>query len=360
MNRKAAKLILAGLLFSNLPAQQARPVRDDVGYCWNTEGMQKLTDYLTGVEEGPMQAGRLVAAISPHDDYLYAGRVYFPLFRTLKTKEAVIFGVTHGAVRKEILDPHEVLILDNFKTWPGPAGPIPVSDLRDTLKAHLDTSVFITSDKAHGLEHSIEALLPFLQHFNPEIKITPIMVTAMPFDKMEALSAGLAETIAGYMAEKRLAAGKDIFFLISSDGTHYGKEFNHTPFGEGHEARAEAIERDRNLIGSCLTGQIDDGKIESLTRVLWGKNLLDSGNSTWCGKYSIPFGLLTVEKIMRLAQNEKISGRLFRFSDTFGEGVLSIRGTGMGTTAPFSLRHWVSFFSIGYDARPSSGASMSK
>jgi hypothetical protein len=28
--------------------------------------------------------------------------------------------------------------------------------------------------------------------------------------------------------------------------------------------------------------------------------------------------------------------------------VLPLKKTGMGTTAPFSLRHWVSFFSIGY------------
>ena len=47
----------------------------------------------------------LVAGISPHDDYLYAGRVYYPLFKNLRTREAVIFGVTHGTVRKEIGDP---------------------------------------------------------------------------------------------------------------------------------------------------------------------------------------------------------------------------------------------------------------
>jgi hypothetical protein len=100
---------------------------------------------------------------------------------------------------------------------------------------------------------------------------------------------------------------------------------------------------------------MDAGKMGSLVGDLWGKTFLDPGNSIWCGKYSIPFGLLTVEKIMKLTQNEKISGQLFRFSDTFGEGVLPVRGTGMGTTAPFSLRHWVSFFSIGYYSEPSSG-----
>jgi hypothetical protein len=44
----------------------------------------------------------------------------------------------------------------------------------------------------------------------------------------------------------------------------------------------------------------------------------------------------------------KISGTLFRYSDTYSEGVLPLKKTGMGLTAPFSLRHWVSFCSIGY------------
>ncbi len=64
----------------------------------------------------------------------------------------------------------------------------------------------------------------------------------------------------------------------------------------------------------------------------------------------MPFGLLAVEKIIAATLNKKISGTLFRFSDTYSEGVLPLKKTGMGTTAPFSLRHWVSFFSIGYYA----------
>jgi hypothetical protein len=43
-----------------------------------------------------------------------------------------------------------------------------------------------------------------------------------------------------------------------------------------------------------------------------------------------------------------LAGTLFKYSDTYSEGVLPLTKTGMGTTAPFSLRHWVSFCSIGY------------
>jgi AmmeMemoRadiSam system protein B len=289
-----------------------------------------------------------VAAISPHDDYLYAGRVYYPLFKILKTKEVVIFGVTHSTVRKEISGLQSTLILDEFEYWPGLEKPTPVSRLRQRLIEGLDKTLFVKNNRAHKIEHSIEALLPFLQYFNPEIKITPIMVPPMPFARMEDVSAKLARVITDYMSENHLAAGKDIFFLISSDGNHYGKDFNNSPFGEGEKAWEKALQLDQRLIRTYLTGVMDSRKIGGLTEELWGETYIDYRNTYWCGKYSVPFGLLTIDKIMALTVNKKINGVLFRFSDTYSEGVLPLKKTGMGTTAPFSLRHWVSFFSIGY------------
>jgi AmmeMemoRadiSam system protein B len=342
------KLLVAGVFILALAAQDVRPIRDDVGFCWNPASMKKLIDYLDSQEKEIFKAEGLVAAVSPHDDYLYAGRVYYPLFKILRAKEVVIFGVTHGTVRNEISGLQNILILDGFEYWPGLKKPISVSGLREYLKERLDQAVFITNNRAHEIEHSIEALLPFLQYFNPEVKITPIMVTPMPFARMEEISAKLAEAIAGYMNEKHLAAGKDIFFLISSDGNHYGKDFDNSPYGEGEKAWATALEFDRRLIRTYLTGVMDKGKIQGLTKELWGETYLDYRNTYWCGKYSIPFGLLTTEKVMDLTKNGKIKGTLFRFSDTYSEGVLPLKKTGMGTTAPFSLRHWVSFFSLGY------------
>lgn len=342
------RLFVAAMCVIALAAQETRSVRDDVGFCWEPVSMQKLVDYLQSQEKESFKAEGLVAAISPHDDYLYAGRIYYPLFQILKAREVVIFGVTHSTVRNELGDFQNILILDSFAYWPGLKEPIAVSGLREYVKKSLDKTAFITNNKAHGIEHSIEALLPFLQYFNPEIKITPIMVTPMPFARMEDVSSKLAESIAAYMNEKHLEAGKDIFFLISSDGNHYGKDFNNSPFGEGEKAWVAARELDKRLIRTYLTGVMESRKIEGLTKELWGETYLDYRNTYWCGKYSVPFGLLVTKKTIALAMNKKINGTLFRFSDTYSEGVLPIKKTGMGTTAPFSLRHWVSFFSIGY------------
>jgi len=346
--KRFIRLFVAGMCILSLAAQENRPIRDDVGFCWDSLSMQKLVDYLESQEKQTFKAEGLVAAISPHDDYLYAGRIYYPLFKILRTKEVVIFGVTHGTVRNEISGLQNFLILDEFEYWPGLKKLIPVSGLREYLMERLDQTVYVKNNRAHEIEHSIEALLPFLQYFNPEVKITPIMVTPMPFVRMEEVSAKLAEVISNYMNENHLEAGKDIFFLVSSDGNHYGKDFNNSPFGEGEKAWETALQLDQRLIRTYLTGIMDRGKIEGLTKELWGETYIDYRNTYWCGKYSVPFGLLTIEKIMALTLNKKINGMLFRFSDTYSEGVLPLKKTGMGTTAPFSLRHWVSFFSIGY------------
>jgi MEMO1 family protein len=341
-------ILAAAIIAAPLAAQTSRPVRDDVGFCWNPESMARLVRYLDSGDTALCSGEGLFAAVSPHDDYLYAGRIYHPLFKALRAREVVVFGVTHGAVSKEIGDPRGVLILEGYGAFPGLAKPVGISGLRERIKARLDKDMVLVSEKAHKLEHSIEALLPFLQYYNPDVKITPIMVAPMPFDRMEEVAAKLADVIAGYVKEEGLVLGKDIAVLISSDGNHYGKDFNNSPFGEGAEAWKKATALDRRLIATYLTGPMDAGKVEGLTKELWGESYIEYRNTYWCGKYSVPFGLLAAEKIVDLATHKKLSGTLFRYSDTYSEGVLPLTKTGMGTTAPFSLRHWVSFCSIGY------------
>ncbi len=67
-----------------------RPIRDDVGFGWNQDSLKILIDYLAANEKETFRSEGLVAAISPHDDYLYAGRLYYPLFNLIRAKEVVI------------------------------------------------------------------------------------------------------------------------------------------------------------------------------------------------------------------------------------------------------------------------------
>ncbi|MGD0337722.1 MAG: AmmeMemoRadiSam system protein B [Bacteroidota bacterium] len=324
----------------HVSAQEIRPVRDDIGYCWNPDQMKRFIEHLQNIEKEEPLSHTIIAGISPHDDYLYAGRMYYPLFRVLRSKEVVIFGVTHGTVRREIGDPQNIIILDRHELWKGLAGNVGISPLREFIKSRLDSQYYIVSNKAHQLEHSIEALVPFLQYYNPSITITPIMVTVMPFERMDEISGKLSSIIAEYITTRKLIPGKDIVFLMSSDANHYGKDFNNIPFGEDDVAHTRGIEQDIRVARECLEGPVQPGKIGNLTNEL--KNI------SWCGKFSIPFGLLTTQKVMEKITGKGLVGTILRYSDTYSEGVLPLTKTGMGITASFSLKHWVGFFSAGF------------
>jgi len=344
--KKLLFILLAGTFF--LSGQDVRPVRDDIGFCWLRPQMKHLMDYLAATDRQDFPVQNLVAGISPHDDYLYAGRVYYPLFKKLRTREVVIFGVTHGTVRKEIGDPQNILLLDEYTSWSGLGQEVNISPLREWIKSRLPKEDYAVNNRAHSLEHSIEALVPFLQYENPEIKITPIMVTAMPWERMSELAGRLATILAAYIKENKLQPGKDIFFLISADANHYGQDFNNIPFGEDEKAHRQGTEQDQRFAQAAISGPLNNNKIKDLTQNLWGATYKDYRNTYWCGKYDIPFGLLVISKTMQQAAGRGLKGKVLRYSDTYSEGVMPLKKAGFGITAPFSLKHWVGFFSAGF------------
>jgi AmmeMemoRadiSam system protein B len=325
-----------------------RPVRDDVGFCWRASEMDTLMNYLKDNSETKSGInGIVIGGISPHDDYLYAGRVYYPLYPLIKAREVVIFGVTHGTVRQAMKDPQNVLILDDYKFWKGPYKDVEISPLRDIIRSKLDKEYFMVSDKAQDIEHSIEALVPFLQYYNRDVKITPIMVTRMSFDRMDSISYDLAAIIDEYITSNNLKPGKDIFFLISTDADHYGEDFNNSPFGEDENAHRQATMNDRRIADTYINTAITFEDIQGLSDELWGSPDIKTPVPLWCGKYSVPFGLLSIYHIANYLNLKNLSGKLLKYSDTWTDKPLPVYGTHMGTTAPFSLKHWCGFLSAG-------------
>jgi AmmeMemoRadiSam system protein B len=347
--KRIIDVFLLVLLFCNfVQPQSIRPIRDNVGYTWQADKMDLFVKWLDdNTEQQNFNSDNLIAGISPHDDYLYAGKIYYPLFKLIHAKEVVIFGVTHGTVRKEINDTNNVLILDEFDKWKGPYKDVEISPLREIIKSKLKPEYFWVSNKAQTLEHSIEALLPFLQHYNKDIKITPIMVTKISFDRMDSLSSDLSDIIFDYIKSNNYTLGKDIFFLMSNDANHYGEDFDNEPYGLDEQAHKTATENDKRIADENLNGTITKEKIKNLSNELWPEAGVNKSCPLWCGRYPVVFGLMTVNNIVSKVSNKKIRGKVFKYSDTFTGGVIPVKGKMMGTTAPFSLKHWVGFFSAG-------------
>lgn len=336
--------------FTILHSQTVRPITDSIGFCWKADEMNNLISFLSKEEGGTshQKSNNLVAAISVHDDYLYAGKIYYPLYKNIRTKEVVIFGVTHGSVRKAMGSLSNILILDEFDQWRGPFKNVGISPLREIIKSKLPKDDFLISNKAQCIEHSIEAVVPFLQYYNRDIKITPIMVTQMPFERMEDVSNRLAQIILHYIRANNLVPGKDIFFLISNDANHYGEDFGNSPYGMDANAHTRATENDRRIIRQNLVGEINEAGIKKLTEEIWPDSTNIKPIPLWCGRYPMTLGLLTVTKILDDLGTGTLHGNHFNYSDTFTEKVLPIKNTSMGVTAVFSYKHWCGWFTEGF------------
>ncbi len=157
---------------------------------------------------------------------------------------------------------------------------------------------------------------------------------------MDTISNQLSIIIAEYIAERHLKLGKDIVFLMSSDADHYGEDFDNSPYGEDARAHEEATANDRRIAHKDLDGVLSDDKVEDLTH--------EMDNTLWCGKFSVPFGLLTAEKTVSKVPGKKLDGKVLRYSDSYSESVLPLRNTGMGTTAPASYKHWCGWLSAAF------------
>ncbi len=340
------KIILFLLFLSVASGGEVRHFFDNVGYCTEASQIEVIVNAATQAEKQLLIKGSkkgFFAVISPHDDHMYAGRVYIHAIpRVASAKTVVIFSVTHGNVRRAINDPHGVIIFDDYNYWKGPYSPVKVNtNLRKFLEHQLKKEDYIISRKAHDLEHAAEAMIPFLQYYNRNVKILSIMVTRMSWWKMRELSSRLAEAIHRYMKENGLKPGKDIAFIISTDATHYGPDFNYQPFGLDEAAHSKATAQDRELGRKFLSGRLTETKIRLFADRVWGERI------PWCGIYSVPFGLLTVLNLAKL-EGKKLQGIALRYGDSYTFGVLPVFNKGIGITAPFSLKHWVGYWAIGY------------
>ena len=72
---------------------------------------------------------------------------------------------------------------------------------------------------------------------------------------------------------------------------------------------------------------------------------------TWCGIYSIPFGLTATAAWVREMGTEPLAGHLLRYGDSVTDGRLEVPGTALGVTAPNTLAHWVGYPGLGYVAQ---------
>lgn len=157
------------------------------------------------------------ACMVPHAGYVFsmptALRTLAAARRNKTFSKAVVIGPSHrsfftGATVAE------------FSNWATPFGSVEADAQSLELLANDPIPEMHFDNAPHLQEHSIEVQLPLLQYLFEGIKIVPVLAGQLDLRSATALGKRLAQLHT-----------PDTFWVISGDFTHYGRNFNYTPFG---------------------------------------------------------------------------------------------------------------------------------
>lgn len=334
---------------------RVRPLADTTGFAHLSRQTDSVMNRINRTFSGELSAVEInpdscwKAAICPHDDYTYAGWQYPAILKNIKAKTVIIFGVAHKAKQFNIADR---IVFDSYPFWHGPYKNIRVSRFREEIIARMPQAWYQVSDSLQRTEHSAESMLPFLQYFNRDVEIIPILVPYMDAGRTEEISKSLAQAISVLMKKHHLKWGKDMALLITTDAVHYGDEDwggkNMAPYGTGSSGYAKAVRHEHAIIDSCLTGKLSKEKILRFIGYTVQPGDYKEYKWTWCGRYSIPLGLMTALFLSDELNSAPPSGRFLAYTTSIDHALLPVEDLGMGKTAIASLRHWVGYVSVGY------------
>jgi len=285
-------------------------------------------------------------AICPHDDYTYVGALYPELLQNIKAPTLILIGVAHKALRLGI---ENSLVFDTHSHWKGPWKDVPVSPVREELIKQLGNDYAIVRDTLHKVEHSLESMIPFLQYFNRDIAIVPILVPGMDPDRMEECGKALATAVREVAEKKQWEWGEDYAIIVTTDAVHYGNEdwggSDYAYFGCDSTGNLNALAYESEIISSCLTGKVMQKNFRLFNAYTLMPDNYKEYKWTWCGRYCVPVALYAS---FYLNDSQPLYGDLAGYSTSITSRHIPVDDLNMGRTAIATTCHWVGYAAIGY------------
>ena len=160
-----------------------------------------------------------------------------------------------------------------------------------------------------------------------------------------------ADAMEKIIKKKNWKWGKDFAIAISSDSVHYGdKDWggkNYARFGTSDDGYKKAVEFENEIISKCLEGKISKEKIRTFIGYTVQKEDHREYKWTWCGRYSIPAGLMA-SYYLAGKLSLTLEGITVGYRTSITLPPLETKNLKMGLTAPANLHHWVGYTAIGY------------
>jgi MEMO1 family protein len=326
--------------------ESTRPLKDTVGfaqYPWQMDSLMSRIER-AGWKNNP--GSPLKLAICPHDDYTYVGKLYPELLQNVKAPNLILIGVAHKAAQFKI---ENRLVFDSFKYWKGPWEKVPVSPAREELCRLLTDRYAIVNDSLQKEEHSLESMIPFLQYFNRDISIVPLLVPAMSPARMKECGKALAEALSVVAANRGWEWGRDFAIIVTTDAVHYGNEQwggkDMAFYGCDEAGNKKAVGHEYEIIDSCLRDAITPGKIRLFSSYTLNDSDYKEYKWTWCGRYCLPVALYTS---FYLDSCHVLHGELTGYSTSITSPHVMVDDIGMGRTAIATNCHWVGYAALGY------------
>ena len=98
-----------------------------------------------------------------------------------------------------------------------------------------------------------------------------------------------------------------------------------------------------------LEGDLRPGKTELFTKHTVREDDYREYKWTWCGRYSVPFGLFCAWHLQQELAAAPLSGQSLGYATSIDAPRIKVEDLdGMGVTAPANLRHWVGYAAVGY------------
>lgn len=162
--------------------------------------------------------------VAPHAGYMYSGKVAGAVFSHAAIPEAAL-----------ILAPNHSGYGPPYSIWPDGSWRTPLGDVAidvELVQELISECDLLEKDRdAHRAEHSAEVMVPFLQYFNPEIKLAVIVISSDNFNELKTIGANISSALGRIRP--------DILVIASSDMTHY-------------EPQQSAKKKDRMAINEIL------------------------------------------------------------------------------------------------------------
>jgi MEMO1 family protein len=349
--------VLKRVTVPSTPSQ--RGLVDIVGFPQTAEQMTAIGDMCERLEkdeiaavqkrDGFSEATRLVAGWCPHDDYMLAGRVYAHVARYIKAKTVILIGNAHWS---EAFGVRGTLVFDDFARWRGPYAPVAVSPIRAEILARLAPGSAVVNRTMVETEHSIEALVPFLQYYNRSVEIVPILVPVMPWGQLQARAADLAQAIGAVMTAHGWTLGNDVAILVSGDGQHYGdygwSYYDYHPFGCDAAGYQKAVAFDQHLVTSYLAGPVQGTRLEALFGELVDPSDPGKYKVTWCGRFAVPFGITVAGMLTQALEHRALVGYPLRDGTSLAFPWLPLEAMKLGLTGDANLHHFVTYQAVGF------------